>query len=221
MMNLFIQLSENDKRIIIAVLLAVILIFVLIGLIGMGIQRLMKWQGKRMDTLVHDAVKTRVILDKKHLKRYGRKKNWNLFFRQSWFALILIMLAFLTLLITCLIREDFSYNIFDHHKTGFPTLLFLWDFENVEGYQVVWNAGVFLLKWPPLLNNPHFEIDAIGSYIFAPLFLVGVIWYLTAVLAYISRSLRLMKLCTTIYEKSLEGYNQNEEVGITPTPEQD
>lgn len=221
MINTFIQLTENDKRVIIAVLLAVIIIFVLIGVIGMGIQRLMRWQGKRMDTLVHDAVKTRVVDNKKHLKRYGRKKNWNLFFKQSWLPLVLIMLAFLALLITCLIRENFNYNIFDHKKTGFPTILFLWDFQDPESYTVVFGVTV-LAKWPPLLNSPHFEIEALGSYIFAPLFLVGTIWYLTAVLAYISRSIRLFHLCTSIFEKTLEGYNQNDDISITtPTnPEQ-
>jgi hypothetical protein len=212
MLNLFIQLSENDKRILIAVLLAIILIFVLIGLIGMGVQRLMKWQGKRMDTLVHDAVKTRVVSDKKHLRRYGSKKNWVLFFKQSWFALVLIIVAFLTLLITCLIKENFNYNVFDHKKTGFTTLFFLWDFSApVEKYDILVQTGLFIIRWPPLMNTPHFEVDAISSYVFLITFIVGVIWYLTAVLAYISRSLRLFKLCTSIFEKSLEGFNINDE----------
>lgn len=218
MITTFIQLTENDKRIIIAVLLAVIIIFVLIGLIGMGIQRLMRWQGRRMDTLVHDAVVTRVISDKKHLKRYGFKKNWALFFKQAWIPLLLIILAFLTLLITCLIRNNFSYNIFDYNKTGFPTLMFLWDFGDQDSYTYVFGVKV-LASWPPLMNSPHFEVEALGSYIFAPLFLIGIIWYLFSVLAFISREMRLYKLCTTVFEKSLEGYNQTKTFDQSVPPE--
>ena len=210
-----IQLTENDKRIIIALLLVLILVFVLIGVVGMLVQRVMRWQGKRMDTLVHDVVVTKVITDKKALKKYGKKKSWALFFKQSYIPLILIMLAFLTLLFTCMIRKDFSYNIFDHEKTGFTTLLFLWDFKNAIYVKVF---GVTVLSdWPPHLNLPHFSVDAIGSYIFAILFLVGIVWYLIAVQSYISRRIRLFKLCSTIFEKSLEGYTQAHGFNTNPT----
>lgn len=210
-----IKLSENDKRLIIALLLVLILVFVLIGVIGMLVQRVMRWQGKRMDTLVHDVVVTKVITNKKQLKKYGKKKSWALFFKQSYIPLILIMVAFLSLLITCMVRKDVSYNIFDHKKTGFSTLLFLWDFDNAI-YVKVFGITV-LSEWPPLLNTPHFEVDAIGSYIFVPLFLVGVIWYLVAVQSYISRRIRLFKLCSTIFEKSLEGYTQAHGFNTNPT----
>lgn len=209
------KLSENDKRLIIALLLVLILVFVLIGVVGMLVQRVMKWQGKRMDTLVHDVVITKVITNKTALRRYGKKKSWNLFFKQSWLPLVLIIVSFLVLLITCMIRHDFSYNIFDHKKTGFATLLFLWDFDNAI-YVKVFGATV-LSEWPPLLNSPHFEVEAIGSYIFVPLFLIGTIWYLVAVQSYISRRIRLFKLCSTVFEKSLEGYTQAHGFNTNPT----
>lgn len=214
-MTLLIKLTENDKRLIIALLLILILLFVLIGVIGMLVQRLMRWQGKRMDTLVHDVVITKVIVDKKHLKKYGKKKSWALFFKQSWLPLLLIMLSFLVLLFTCMIRKDFTYDIFDHNKTGFSTLLFLWDFDNAI-YVKVFGVTV-LSEWPPLLNSPHFEVEALGSYIFVPLFLVGTIWYLVAVQSYIARRIRLFKLCHSVFEKSLEGYTQAHGFNTNPT----
>ena len=62
-MNPFIlvQLTENDKRIIIALCLIIILLFVLIGLIGSLIIRVMKWQGKKCYTLVSDVVTNRIV----------------------------------------------------------------------------------------------------------------------------------------------------------------
>ena len=207
--KIFLQLSENDKRLIFALLLIFILVFVLIGFIGMWVSKIMKWQGKKMDTLVHDAVISKVIADKKHLKVYGRKKNWREFYKSAKIPLLLLICSFLVLLINDLIIQDFSYNIFDYKKTGFSTLLFLWDFNDPDIY-VNWFGLKIIGSLPKLLNSPHFEVEAIASYIFVPLFLISAIWYLVAVQCFISRTYRLSKLVHSVFEKSLEGYKQND-----------
>ena len=76
---ILLSLSESDKRLIFAILLGLVLVIFIIGYLGFLLTRLMKWQAKKMDSLVHDAVKLKVITDKNHLIKYGRKKNWNLF----------------------------------------------------------------------------------------------------------------------------------------------
>ncbi len=209
MNTILIQLSENDKRLIFALLLILILVFVLIGFIGMWITKVMKWQGKKMDTLVHDAVVTRVITDRKHLLKYGRKKNFRYFYKQAWIPLLLIVISFIILLITCLIRMDFNYNIFDYHKTGIGTILYIWDFNDPDIY-VEWFGINIIANWPPLIHEPTFEVEAIGSYLFVPTFLVGAVWYLIVIQCLIARSFRLRRLSQSIFEKSLEGYNQND-----------
>lgn len=213
-----IKLTENDKRFIIALLIAIILIFVLIGVIGHLIHRLMKWQGKKMDNLVHDVVVSKVVKDKHHLKEYGTKRNWRLFYKQARVGLILVGLAFIALLITCSIRQDFNYDVFDYKKTGFNTLFFLWDFKDPDSYVQIFGITV-LAKWPPLYNTPHFEVEAIGSYFFLPLFVVGCMWYLVATQSLIARHFRLKKLCATVFEKTLENYNQNTNAIPTSVPQ--
>lgn len=213
--SVLIKLSESDKRIIFALLLVFILLFVLIGFIGMLITRLMKWQGKKMDTLVHDAVVSKVITDKKHLRSYGRKKNWREFYRSAIIPFLLIVLSFIVLLINDLIINDFSYNVFDYKKTGFTTLLFLWDFSDPNIYIKFFGLTI-IGNFPPLLNTPHFEVSAIGSYIFAPLFIVGTVWYLIAVQCLIARSYRLYKIVHSVFEKTLEGYKQNDFSNVDP-----
>ena len=208
-MRLLLALTENDKRVIIALLLLLVLVFVLIGFIGSIIVRVMKRQGQKIDTLCHDAVITRVITKKKDFIKYAFKKNNQAFFFESWIAVILVAVAWLALLITCLIRKDWQYNIFDHHTEGFFTLFWLWDFSDCYGEFF----GIRLInKWPTeLINTPHFSVDALGSHIFVPTFLVGAIWYLIAVQRYIARLLRIRKLTISIYSKSLENYNQSEQ----------
>lgn len=208
-MRTLIQLSEGDKRVLLAVFLLVFLVFVLIGFIGSIIVRIIKWEGKKLDNLCTDVMYTRVINDKKSFVKYARRKNFQTFFKEAWIPLIIFAGAWLTLLLTCVFRNDFSYNIFDHHKTGFTTLFFLWDFSDCYGN---FFGLTILNRWPTtLINQPHFEVDAIGSYIFVPAFLTGSIWYLIAVQRFFARTLRIKDLSNSIFKKSLDNFNLAEE----------
>ena len=204
--NLLIALSENDKRLILALLLVIILLFVLIGYIGLLITRVMRWQGKKLDTLVADVVVTRVITTKRHFRRYARIKNWRLFFKQSAIAMAIIITAVLFLVIRNAITKDWSYNVMNK-ENGFSTLLFLWDFNNPEYYTKVFGIKV-LAKWPGLINKPHFVADAWVSYVFVPLITIGGCWYLWSLQSLIARTIRMYKLADTAFEKSLDGFNQ-------------
>ena len=63
-----IKLSENDRRIIIALLFAIIILFVLIGLLGSLVVRIMKWQGKKCDALINEVVVNRIVTTPRQLK---------------------------------------------------------------------------------------------------------------------------------------------------------
>ena len=204
-MMFLISLSENDKRLIFALLIVLILVFVLIGYIGYLITKVMKWQGKKMDSLVADTIVTHVITNKKHFFSYARKKNWRLFFKQSYIGILIMLTGAITLLIRDAVMKDFSYNVFDYQKTGFGTLLFVWDFSKCFQPQ----GKAILFNWPTLINTPHFSVDAIVSYVFVISMIVGGIWYLTALQSLIARTIRMYKLSTTVFEKSLDGFNQN------------
>ena len=204
MNTLLLQLSENDKRLIFAILIVLILVIVLIGYIGYLVTRVMKWQGKKLDTLVADPVVTRVITDKKHFIRYSRKKNWRLFLKQSYIGVLLILLGVIILIVRDIVYTDFAYNPLNEND-GFASLLFLWDFSvcyRREGISVI-------LNWPALYNTPHFVLEAWGGYGFTLFAGVGLIWYLVALQALIARTIRMIKLSTTAFEKTLEGFNQN------------
>jgi len=203
MFNLLLKLTENDKRMIFAILLIVILLFVLCGYIGMLIVRLMKWQGKKIDHLCHDVVVTKVITDKKHLLAYGKKKNWRLFFAQAVIPIIIMSAAIALLLIYDAVKHDFSYNPFDSEK-GFGSLFF--QFELTDQYVSWW---IFALRTIRVSKYPTFSINNWCGYLFCPAMIVGGIWYLIVVGSFMARGIRLRKLCTSVFEKTLEGYNQN------------
>ena len=96
------------------------------------------------------------------------------------------------------------YNPFNK-ETGFGSLLFLWDFSvcfKREGISLI-------VKWPELVNSPHFVLEAWGGYLFVIPLIVGGVWYLIALQSLIARTIRMYKLSTTAFEKNLDGFNQN------------
>ena len=221
-MNLFflIQLTETDKRIIIALCLVLILVFVLIGLLGSLIIRTMKWQGKKCDTLVSDVVTHKIITNSKQLKKYARKKNSRYFLKQAWIPVLFMVIAGLIYVIHNAVIKDWSYNPFNI-ETGFGSLFFVWDFSDPDLYTEVFGFKV-LAKWPDhTINDPHLVKEAICAYIAVPFAVVGFIWYMVAAQAYLARTIRMHQLSKQVFEKSLEGFNGNTQVfQQNPQPEQ-
>ena len=211
-MNLvfLIQLTETDKRILIALCLVLILVFVLIGLLGSLIIRTMKWQGKKCDTLVSDVVVYKIVTTPQQLKKYARKKNGRYFLKQAWIPILFIFIGAMTLVIHNIVTKNWAYNPFNS-TDGFGTLLFLWDFKDPYSYTTIFGLKV-LAKWPPLYNQPHFVMEGIYSYIAIPFLAIGSIWYLVVAQAYLARTIRMHKLSKQVFEKSLEGFNGNTQI---------
>ena len=207
---ILISLSETDKRIIFAILIVAILVLVLLGYLGYLLVKMMKWQGKKMDTLIHDVVVTKVITTRRHLIRYGRKKNWALFFKQAYIPLIIVVVGFIVLLIRNSIYGDFNYNPFSV-ENGFGSIFWTWKLSNefVGGDLIKFNVIV-------LDNQPHFVAEAWAGYIACPCFLIGGLWYLIAVSALIGRTIKLYIRSREVFEKSLDGYSQSGAVNTNP-----
>ena len=208
-MNLefLVKLTENDKRVIIALLFAIILLFVIIGLLGSLIIRTMKWQSKKCDTLVSDVVTNHIVKTPHQLRKYAAKKNSREFIKQAWIPIIIIIIGVLVLLIRNAIVKDWTYDPFNK-DTGFGSLLFMWDFAAEENFTTVFGLKL-LAQWPPLSNTPHFEVAAIWSYIYIPCVVIGGTWYVIAAQAYLARTLRAIKLSKKVFEKSLDNFDQN------------
>lgn len=207
-LSLLIKLTENDKRILIVLLLVFILFFVVVGYIGLLITRVMRFQGRKMDNMMHDIVITRVVTNKKEFVKVARKKNWRYFYKTAWIPLFIMIFAAI-LYVIALRVYNWNYDLFDMNKTGFNTLFFIWDFNDPNIYANVFGINV-LASWPPLINTPHFETDALFSYFIVPIFLLGAVWYLICLQCLISRTIRIYQLGTSIYSKSLSDFNINQ-----------
>ena len=209
MFNTLLSLSDSDKRLIFSLLLIVIVVIVLIALLGYILVRLMKWQGKKIDTLVHDVVITKVITDKKHLVKYGRYKSWALFFKQAYISIGILLLGFIILIIHNSVTNNWAYNPFSTND-GFGTLFFTW---KASGKY----TGGTLIKFATLVvdNTPHVTAEAWAGYIFGPCVIIGGVWYVIASACLLARTIYLFKRSREIFEKSLDGYRQTETLNQT------
>lgn len=207
MVRLFIELSDRDKRFLLILFLLIIVVIALIAVIGALITRLMRWQGKRMDDLTHDVVITNVIENKKQFLHYARMKNWRLFFLQSWKPLTIMLVVSLVLLVRNMVTADWSYNLVDYNVTGFNTIFFIFDFDDPNIYHNFFGLNI-ICDWPKVISYPHFSAEAWASYIFFFGMVVGGIWYLVTLQCVIARTIRMYRLASSMYHKSLEGYNK-------------
>lgn len=201
-MSFLIALTENDKRILIAIGLLFILVFVLVGYIALIIERVMKRQAKKAGIMMHDVVAAKVITNEKEFVKFGRKKNNRLFFKQAYIPFLILLAALITYILYGAITRNWGLKIFDHEKEGFGTLLFLWDFAKAP--RVQWFGIQIISGWPPILNTPHFEVNAMASYLIVPCIFVGGIWLLITVQAHISRAFRIKKLSKTVFNPTLD-----------------
>ena len=213
-----ISLSENDKRLIIVLIIIFILIFIIFGYLGLLIKKIMRFQGERIDREVHDPVVCNVINTPKHFRRFALKKNMRLLFKESWIP-VLVLFCVVGLYFIYSMAIGHLLDLTDYKQEGFSTILFLWSFSDPTCYKEFF--GVTLLaQWPDTFHTPEFHIEALVSYIVVPGLIVGAIWFLVDVQAYIARTYRIFKLSRSIYKKSLENYDAASKTFIIPNSAQ-
>lgn len=210
MLNYLVQLTEGDKRFLLFILVAFLLIFVIVGYLGLLVERIVKYQAKRAGIMLHDVVEAGVIDNPKSFLRFGFKKNNYLFYKQAIPPFLILLAAFLVLIIYFMIKGEWSINLFDHSigGEGFTTIMFLWDFAAAP--RDIFFGMEVISDWAPLMNTPHFEVNAIASYLFVPMFLVGAIWFLFITQGYIARFVKIVMLSKTVFSRTLDNKKAEE-----------
>ena len=94
-MNYFIstliKLSENDKRVLIALCLLVLVIIVIVGYLTIWVKKIMTNQGKKVDKMMYDIMKAKVITDSKTFSRVAKLKSRRYLVKQSWLPLLIAL----------------------------------------------------------------------------------------------------------------------------------
>ena len=203
-----INLSENTKKALLIFFLAFVILFVLIGYISLAVQGVMKKQGTKADEMLANVTKAEYFPNEKGFKKFALKKNIKVFFVEARIPFLILLGCWIGYLLFCLFSGKWGYNPLSKEE-GFGTLLFKfseWPKEKFFGINLI--AG-----WPSVVEKPHFEPIAIFSYIFVPVNIVGIGWFLFCTQAYIARSIRIRKISRGIYRKKLV---QDEPTPLTP-----
>lgn len=193
-----IKLSENTKKALIIFFLIFIILFVLVGYISLAVQNVMKRQGSKADAMLGNVVRADIFDRESKLIRFGIRKNARVFYMESRIPFIILLISWGAYLLYCLFTGKWGYNPLNR-VDGFATLFFElseWPKESFFGLKLV--SG-----WPSVISKPHFEVKALFSYFFVPINLVGILWFLYYVQAYIARSFRIRKIARAVFRKKL------------------
>lgn len=202
--NFLLKLSETDKRFIIAFICIILVILAFLIFIVLLISYISKKQSYKIDALMHDVVITGVIDSKKKFIKVARIKNANYFFKSASIPFALLLISFIVLLIYSLsLSISFSSLFSDYSEKGygFATILYIYDFNNIKFVDTIFGS---FPQEIPLLNTPHFSLNALLPIIFIFIIIISGIWFLMTVQAYLARTIRSYKLATSIYQKRLD-----------------
>lgn len=193
-----IKLTENDKRLIIMLLLVFILLFIIVGYISLLIKKIMKKQGSKADEMLKNVVDANYFDNEKSLIKFGIKKNMRLFYKEARIPFLIILGAWIGYILYCLFANKWGYNPFNR-VDGFGTLFYEYsDWPKTDFFGLTIING-----FPEVITAPHFELSAWFSYLFVPANIVGCVWFLICVQGYIARSLRIYKIAHGIFRKKL------------------
>jgi len=203
MINILLKLSETDKRLILAIFLIVILLFLIVGLIYDSFAHIMDKQGKKIDALMSLPIASGLIMGRKQFKKIAHYKNDVQFYKTFSRIIALLAVAGVLHLIYFLVMEYvfiIPLNIWGT-ENGFATILYTFDWANIP------TASFFGLTlpndWPAIINRPHFVLEAIGSYVVVPLYVICMFGGFMTILAYLSRTIRIYKLANLLFSSDL------------------
>lgn len=197
MIHFLIQITENDRRVLIALLIVVILLVIIIGYLTDLVQHIMKKQGMILDRAMAKLVRSRVIKTPREFLIEAFAKNNLILFKQIFMPLI-ILCAAIGSHILYVDLTGHSINLFDYENEGFLTLFFIFEFPKSEFF------GLMIPNdWPIVISAPHFSSQAWFSYLVVPAYLTGGFWFMITIQAYIARILRMKHLSREIFSIDL------------------
>ena len=200
---MLLQLTEKDKRLLIALFILLIVLFVLIAYIGNGIKALMRRYGKGIDSYMHDLCKAGLIKNPKEFRTQVVKKETKvLYVKTRWAFRIGIIITALLLVYGFIAKPSGSEHVFAFFGEAMNNLKIEaeWprgEFFGFKNFPVNWPE---ITKWP----TPKFNLPSIVTYLcMAGYIYVGFI-LATGALRFIARLYRGKVKSVDVFSKSLD-----------------
>lgn len=204
MLPMLIQLTENDRRILVALCIVLIIVFVIIAYIGHGIKSLMKWHGKGIDQYMYGLCKAGLVKNPKEFMMQVLKREIRyLYIKTRW--------AFRIGLSTGLVLVLFAL-IFRPSGEGQP--LFAFYGEALDNLRIIldWPRGRFfgfdnfIVDWPTVARwpVPQFNFGSIITYLSIIVAGYVIVVLFIYVIGFIGKLLRAKDKSDEVFAKDLD-----------------
>ncbi len=205
--NFLIQLTEKDKRIIIALLIIFIIVFVLIAYIGNGIKALMRRYGKGIDGYMYKLCDAGLVTNPKQFyAQVYNKETRKLYFSTKWLFRIFFIALGLFLIYGFWIKPPVE---------GEATFAFV--AENLKKLKIVFETPTgkffffenFPIDFPRIVSwpTPEWNLPSITTYIMLIITIVTFIGVSNATLKFMARLSRARTKGKEAFTQSLDNAN--------------
>lgn len=205
--NFLIQLTEKDKRILVALFIVLILLFVLIAYIAQGIKGLMKRYAKGIDGYMYSLCEAKLVTNPREFRNQVFKKETKVLYKNTRWILRVFILTTVAFLIYSFVARPSGEGeyVFSFVGDNIRTLFidFEWpkgEFFGIKNFPVDWP---YVSHWP----SPSFTLPAIVSYVMLVVWTFTVFGLFGSTLKFIARMNRARSKSTQVFEKSLDDVN--------------
>ena len=208
--NFLIQLTEKDKRILIALCIVLILLFVLIAYIGQGIKSLMKKYAKGIDGYMHELCSAKLVTDPKEFRMQVFKKESRVLYSSTrWVFRVFFVCSIGFLIYSLIARPGGDATPFAYVGKNIGDLWFDVEWPKAEFFGI----KNFPVDWPYIAKgpSPKFTLPAIVSYLMLIVWVVTFVGIFTSTLRFIARMNRARVKSAEVFSRSLDNANFNEE----------
>ncbi len=211
-------MDSSDKKLLIALLVIFVILFIIIGLIGMGIRKLMEIQGNRIDREMGNVARTGVVYDPETFKKLAREKNSRIYFQQSALPIGIATVGILIFVFANAATKRWGDNLFEQ----FGTLFYRFDWDNPDNFHEFFGITI-LCQFPPLMDDayggkPYVDPDYWLAYTVIPIWTTAIVYYLVVSLAFLSRHFRINQRASSIYDHKLGEFNYYDAFAMKGNP---
>lgn len=210
MLPMLIQLTEKDKRLLIALFILFIVLFVLVAYIANGIKAIMRRYSKGIDGYMHDLCKAKLVKNPKEFRAQVYKKETKvLYLKTRWAFRIGIAITALLLIYGFVVKPS-GDNTFAFFTEALSNLRIELDwpkdeFFGIKNFPVDWPT---VSRWP----TPEFNLASIVTYV-CTLGYIYVFFVITAgVMRFIARLNRARVKSEEVFNKTLDNFEVEDDL---------
>lgn len=202
---MLIQLTEKDKRLLIALFILLIVLFVLVAYVANGIKALMRKYSKGIDGYMHDLCKAGLVKNPKEFRmQVCKRETRHLYLKTRWAFRVGVVVTVLLLVYGFVADPSGDGNTFGFFAEAMNNLKinFNWpkgEFFGIDNFPIDWPV---VSHWP----SPKFNLPSVITYLsFIAYVYVGFI-VATSTLRFIARLHRAKDKSVEVFNKSLDDF---------------